>query len=69
MFIVIEVYNMVINPKAIILSSSQSLNPLLNEVKKIKTETSIKERKYSLATRVTSVKGRVLYSDFHRPEP
>lgn len=41
MFIVIKVYNMVINQKAIILSSSQSLNPLLNEVKKIKPETPI----------------------------
>lgn len=45
-FIVNKVYSMVINQKAIILSSSQSLNPLLNEVKKIKTETPIKERKY-----------------------
>lgn len=51
---------MVINQKAIILSTSQSfLNPLLTVVKKTKTETLIKERKLSLGIKVTSVNRKI----------
>lgn len=46
MFIFIYIYKMVIKQKAIVLSTSQFfLNPLLSVVKKIKTETLVKERK------------------------
>lgn len=42
-FFVVEVYNMVINQKEIILSSSQSLNPLLNEVKRWRLKHSLRK--------------------------
>lgn len=51
---------MVIKQKAIILPTSQYfLNPLLTVVKKIKTETLIKERKLSLGIKVTSVNRKI----------
>lgn len=51
---------MVIKQKAIFLSTSQSfLNPLLNDMEKIKAETLLNERKLSLAVKVTSVNRKI----------
>lgn len=51
---------MVIKQKAIFLSTPQSfLNPLLDDVEKIKAETLLNERKLSLAVKVTSVNRKI----------